>query len=177
MAKSIANELMERRAKLIKDAQAIAQSGVAEDRDLSIEEQTSFDQMIAEANKLHERATAIHNGEKAANELEESFRNVTGREPHGGERGGQDGDFVEWARSARPGDTYDLPNQVRSAGARGEQRNMSATGGVGKDSVSSQLWEYALHVGQILQSGVDIINTSDGNALPFPVATDPGSSS
>ncbi len=172
MPKSIANELMERRAKLIKDAQAIAQTGVAEDRDLTVEEQTSFDQMIAEANKLHERATAIHNGEKAANELEQSFRNVTGREPHAGAGDGQDSDFVEWARSARPGDTFDLPHQMRSLGAaQGEQRNMSATGGVGKDSVSTQLWEYALHVGQILQSGVDIINTADGNALPFPVAT------
>lgn len=172
MPKSIANELMERRAKLIKDAQAIAQTGVAEDRDLTVEEQTSFDQMIAEANKLHERATAIHNGEKAANELEQSFRNVTGREPHAGAGDGQDSDFVEWARSARPGDTFDLPHQMRSLGAaQGEQRNMSATGGVDKDSVSTQLWEYALHVGQILQSGVDIINTADGNALPFPVAT------
>ena len=173
MAKSLANELMGRRAKLIKDAQEIAQRGVAEDRDLSSEEQTSFDQMIAEANKLHERATAIHNGEKAASELEESFRSVTGHE-----RDENDGDeprdatFVTWARSARPGDSYDLP-QSRQIGkaAQGEQRDMSATGGTGKNSVASQLWEYALHVGQILQSGVDIINTADGNALPFPVAT------
>lgn len=169
MAKSLANELMERRAVLIKQAQEIAQTGVAEDRDLTIEEQTSFDQRIAEANKLHERATAIYNGEKAANELEESFRSVTGREPH--PVGGQSDDgFTEWARSARPGDTYDLPQPQRLV-KPGEQRDMSATGGLGKHSVSSQLWEYALHVGQILQSGVEIINTTDGNALPFPRAT------
>lgn len=175
MAKSLANELMGRRAKLIKDAQDIAQKGVAEDRDLTSEEQTSFDQMIAEANKLHERATAIHNGEKAAQELENSFRDVTGHEPDdegdGAER--RNTDFVAWARSARPGDTFDLPHRksdLRKA-IQGEQRDMSATGGTGKNSVSSMLWEYALHVGQILQSGVDIINTADGNALPFPVAT------
>lgn len=171
MAKSLANELMERRAKLIGDAQAIAQKGVTEDRELTLEEQTSFDQMIAEANKLHERASAIHNGEKAANELEESFRNVTGREPGREPGAGEESKFAEWARSARPGDTFDLPReQVRKVG-QGEQRDMSATGGVGKNSVSSMLWEYALHVGQILQSGVDIINTADGNAIPFPVAT------
>lgn len=170
MAKSLATELMERRAALIKQAQEIAQTGVAEDRDLTVEEQTSFDQRIAEANKLHERATAIHNGEKAAHDLEESFRSVTGREPGGPGVGGGDSDFVSWARSARPGDTFDLPHLRK--GGQSEERNMSATGGVGKDSVSTQLWEYALHVGQILQSGVDIINTADGNALPFPVATD-----
>jgi HK97 family phage major capsid protein len=172
MAKSLANELMERRATLIKQAQEIAQSGVAEDRDLTIEEQTSFDQRIAEANKLHERATAIHNGEKAAGELEESFRSVTGRETGGPSNSGHDSDFTSWARSARVGDKFDLPqpHQIRMYND-GEKRDMSAAGGVGKNSVSSMLWEYALHVGQILQSGVDIINTADGNAIPFPVAT------
>lgn len=171
MAKSLANELMGRRAALIKSAQDIAQVGVAEDRDLTLEEQTSFDQKIAEANKLHERATAIHNGEKAANELEASFRDVTGHEPGSGANSGNDSSFVAWARSARPGDTFDLPQNRAWKASNGEQRDMSAVGGVDQSSVSSMLWEYALHVGQILQSGVDIINTSDGNALPFPVAT------
>jgi len=173
MAKSLADELMERRAALITQAQEIAQKGVTEDRDLTVEEQTGFDQRIAEAGKLFERASAIHEGEQKAHDLEESFRNVTGRD-----RGDQ-GDPAEsglgaWARSARPGDGYNLPNptgyQLRQI-LKGEQRDMSAAGGVGPNSVSSQLWEYALHVGQILQSGVDIINTSDGNTLPFPVAT------
>lgn len=173
MAKSLADELMERRAALIAQAQEIAQRGVTEDRDLSVDEQTGFDQRIAEAGKLHERAKAIHEGEQKAHELEESFRSATGRER--GDQGGEpESGLGAWARSARPGDGYNLPNptgyQIRQI-LKGEQRDMSATGGVGKNSVSSQLWEYALHVGQILQSGVDIINTSDGNALPFPVAT------
>lgn len=175
MAKSLADELMERRAALITKAQETAQRGVTEDRDLTVEEQTSFDQMIAEANKLHERAKAIHDGEQKAQELEESFRKVTGQ----GLDRRDGGDPAEsglgtWARAARPGDGYQLPNpsgyQLRQI-IRGEQRDMSASGGVGPNSVSAQLWEYAVHVGQILQSGVDIINTADGNTLPFPVAT------
>lgn len=173
MAKSLADELMERRAALINQAQEIAQKGVTEDRDLSVDEQAGFDQRIAEAGKLHERAKAIHEGELKAHELEESFRNVTGREP-GSKSETPESGLGAWARSARPGDGYNLPQptgyQLRQI-LRGEQRDMSASGGVGPNSVSSQLWEYALHVGQILQSGVDIINTTDGNALPFPVAT------
>lgn len=172
MAKSLADELMERRAALIAQAQEIAQRGVTEDRDLTVDEQTGFDQRIAEAGKLHERAKAIHEGEQKAHELEESFRSVTGNEPNNG--GPAESGLGAWARSARPGDGYNLANptgyQIRQI-LKGEQRDMSATGGVGKNAVSTQLWEYALHVGQILQSGVDIINTSDGNALPFPVAT------
>jgi hypothetical protein len=78
---SIADQLMERRATLITKAQETAQRGVTEGRDLTVEEQTAFDQMIAEAGKLHERAKAIHDGEERAHDLENSFRKVTGREP------------------------------------------------------------------------------------------------
>jgi HK97 family phage major capsid protein len=178
MAKSISDQLMERRATLITQAQETAQRGVTEGRDLTVEEQTSFDQMIAEAGKLHERAKAIHEGEERARDLETSFRKVTGHEPV--ERGGQQGDgaFGKWAREARVGDGYDVGRSFRAeqraieryhGGA--ETRAMSASGGIGADSVYDQLWEYAVAMSQILQAGVDVINTSDGNTLPFPVAT------
>ena len=173
MAKSLADELMERRAALITKAQQIAQAGVTEDRDLTVEEQTSFDQMIAEAGTLLNRAKAIHEVEQKAHDLEASFRKATGREPERREENAEDG-LGSWARSARPGDGYELPqptsDQIRKI-LKGEARDMSATGGVGPNSVAARLWEYALHVGQILQAGVDIIHTADGNTLPFPVAT------
>lgn len=167
---------MERRASLLKKAEEVATKGVTEGRDLSVEEQTAFDQMIAEAGKLHERAKAIAEGEQNARELEESFRSATGREPNRGEQPKGSG-LGEWARNARIGDGFDLPS-VRGAErralerARGiESRALSATGGVAQDGVYGQLWEYAVQASQLLQAGVDVINTSDGNTLPFPVAT------
>jgi HK97 family phage major capsid protein len=171
---SIADQLMERRAALITKATDVAQKGVTEDRDLTVEEQTSFDQMIAEAEKLGERAQAIADGEGRANDLEASFRSVTGREPNKRNQHEAGSGLGKWAREARIGDTFNVTQPDASemrAILRGEHRDMSASGGVGVNAVSSQLWEYAVHVGQILQSGVDIINTADGNALPFPRAT------
>lgn len=174
MAKSIADQLMERRAALITKAQETAQRGVAEGRDLTVEEQTSFDQMIGEANQLHERAKALHEGEQRAHDLEKSFRSVTGREPEQEERG--DGAFGKWAREARVGDHFDVKAErgaeKRAIATRGQEiRAMSASGGVAQDSVYSQLWQYAVAGSQLLQAGVDIINTTDGNTLPLPVAT------
>lgn len=178
MARSVAKELMERRASLIEQMQEIAQRGVTEDRDLSGEEQQKFDRMYAEAEKLAERAKAIADGESRAKEIEESFRGVTGREPgrQGGEPAGGSG-LGEWARNAQIGDGFNLA-PVRGAERRalarvvgGEQRAMSATGGVDQDGVYGQLWEYAVAGSQILQAGVDIINTTDGNTLPFPRVT------
>jgi HK97 family phage major capsid protein len=48
---------------------------------------------------------------------------------------------------------------------------MSASGGLAPDGVYGQLWQYAVAGSQLLQSGADIINTTDGNPLPLPVAT------
>ena len=172
---SIADTLMERRAALINQAQEIAQKGVTEDRDLSVEEQTSFDGKFAEAGKLAERAKAIKDGEDRAHDLENSFRSVTGRESNQSEQRG-DSSFDKWAREARVGDSFEVKpvagaerRAVQSRGA--ETRAMSATGGVAADGVYGQLWQYAVAGSQLLQSGAHILNTTDGNTLPLPVAT------
>jgi HK97 family phage major capsid protein len=164
---------MERRATLINQAQEIALRGVAEGRDLTIEEQTSFDQMVSEAGTILERAKAIKDGEDRAHDLEKSFRNITGREPEATTTA--DGALGTFLRSARMGDAFDLA-PVRGAEKRAmlrgaEQRAMSASGGVAQDGVYGQLWQYAIAGSQLLQAGVDVINTSDGNTMPFPVAT------
>lgn len=173
---SIADTLMERRAALITKAQEIAQKGVTEDRDLTVEEQSAFDGMFAEASKLQERAKAIAEGEKRGNELEESFRSVTGKQPNEQRQTEAENGFGKWAREARVGDHYDIAPvpaaQRRAIATRGaETRAMSASGGVAQDGVYGQLWQYAVAGSQLLQSGVDILNTTDGNTLPLPVAT------
>lgn len=171
---SIADVLMGRRAALLTQAQGIAQKGVAESRDLSIEEQTSFDRMIAEAEGLKTRAAAIKEGEEASGILARSFKRETGRDYGREDRG--ESDFAKWVREARVGDSFEIAPvkgaEARAIASRGaETRAMSATGGVAPDGVYGQLWQYAVAGSQLLQSGVDVINTADGNTLPLPVAT------
>lgn len=173
---TIVEDLLERRQKLIAQATEIAQKGVLEARDLSADEQTNFDKMIAEADALGTRAQAIREGEERARELENSFKQATGREVEG--RGGEPAEgLAKWAREARMGDAFEV-KAVAGAERRAlqrytEQRAMThgAAGGVGNDGVYGQLWEYAVAGSQILQAGVDIIQTSDGNTLPLPVVT------
>jgi HK97 family phage major capsid protein len=174
MATSIADQLMERRATLIKQAQEVAQKGVTEGRKLTVEEEASCDQMLAEAGELLVRAKSFHEGEQRAHDLENSYRSVTGKDPE--DRGPVEGAFGKWAREARVGDHFDVKPErgaeARAIASRGaETRAMSASGGIAPDSVYSQLWQYAVAGSQLLQAGVDIINTSDGNTLPLPVAT------
>lgn len=174
---SIADSLMERRAALINEAQEIAQRGVTDGRELTVEEQAAFDGMFAEAGTLLGRAKAIKDGEDRGRELDESIRKVTGKQPNEQQRQSDaDAAFGKWAREARVGDVFDIaavPGAERRAMAtRGQEtRAMSASGGVAPDGVYGQLWQYAVAGSQLLQSGVDILNTTDGNTLPLPVAT------
>ncbi len=172
----ITDALQERRQKLIAETQEIARKGVTDNRELTVEESTGFDQRIAEVDALDIRIKALLEGETRARDLEDSFRSVTGREAERQDE--NDGAFAKWARESRNGDYYDLsptPGAERRAqqlvAAGPEARAMSATNGLGKDGVYSQLWEYAVQSSQILQAGVDIFNTSDGNALPLPSVT------
>ena len=80
MAKSIADDLMKRRAALAQEARDLATKAVAEDRDFTAEEQAEFDKRMAEVDALEARANSIVEGEKRAKELEESFQKATGME-------------------------------------------------------------------------------------------------
>lgn len=166
--------LAARRDQLIKETTDIAQKGVTEGRNLTVEESNKFDGSIAEIEAIDGRMKSIADGEQRARDIEASFV------PTSDKRKQEDptlGAFGKWAREARSGDGYDL-ERVPGAEQRAidnyrhpERRDMSATGGLGKDGVYPQLWEYAVASSQILQAGVNIINTADGNTIPMPAVT------
>jgi HK97 family phage major capsid protein len=169
---SVLDSITQRRDTLVVQSTQLAQTAVAEGRSLSADEAAKFDQMIAEVEALDSRRTAIAEGEKRAREIEQSFRPSGAAATETTERG-----LAQWARESRAGDTFDLAPisgaAQRAINAFRENRSMSygAGSGLGKDGVYGQLWEYAVQGSQILQAGVDIINTADGNALPMPVVT------
>lgn len=170
---SLLESLTDAREALLVKTSKLAEAAAKESRQLTVEESTAFDQMVAEVEAIDGRRSAIAEGEKRAREIEESFKPNTEQKQRGGESA-----FGKWTREARIGDGYDLErahgDEARAIANRGrgiEQRVMSATLGLGPSSVYSTLWEYAVASSQILQAGVQIINTADGNTLPMPKAT------
>jgi HK97 family phage major capsid protein len=160
----------------IAQATELAQKGVNEARNLSVEEKNTFDGLMTEAEGLAERMKSIAEGEQRARDIEESFRgSESGRE----QRQAPASDFGKWARESRAGDVHDLApvlgaeRRAATAVRAGESRAMStgAAGGLGNDGVYGLLWEYAVAGSQLLQAGVDVINTADGNTLPLPAVT------
>jgi HK97 family phage major capsid protein len=165
--------LTKRREKLLKEVSDLtAQAYAEQDRRLTVEESTAVDERLSEVDGLETRIRAATEREQRAADLDASFRKITGGGPAVSD------EFATWAR-ARPGEGYDLNptgadkrNLARLVETRGvETRSMSASGGVSSDSVYSQLFEYALQGSQLLNAGITLINTADGNSLPLPVVT------
>lgn len=158
----IAQKLTERRANVWEQMKALADRAVEEKRNLSAEEQGQLDAMNTELDSLDARVKSFMEADARAKEIENHFVN----DPSGSAKQDQTrSEFAKWAREARSGDSFAV-----SPDASAEQRALSATGGVGKDGVYGQLWQYATAASQILE-GAFVMNTSDGNTLPLPVAT------
>ncbi len=168
---ALIESLREKRSALITQATEIAQQSVTEGRNLTVEEQTAFDQIIADAEGLGQRAADLIAAEQRSQDIEASFVPANYRvAPDGSPLG-------DWARSAQMGESFELrasrpglENRAIEAYRRGEQRAMTM-GGTSADAVYSSLWETAVTTSQILQAGVQIITTQDGNTLPMPAVT------
>jgi HK97 family phage major capsid protein len=169
---NILDSLKTQRDTLASQVTDLAERSVAENRNLTADEQTKFDQIMVDIDAIDKRRATMQEQEQRAADLDASFRG--NREP--AQR--PDSAFGEWARSARVGDGFDVA-PIRGAEMRAqaafhsELRAMTAdgAGGLAQDGVYGSLWEYAVATSEILQTGVTIINTSHGNSIPFPVVT------
>lgn len=120
MPNGIPERLREKRAAAIAEAEAIARRGVAEGRNLTVDEQSKFDELIAEADQLAERAKSIAEAERRAAELEESFRKETGPEGAGASNGvaAQLEQFAELLRNRQSGNVEVRALSTTNSGAR-----------------------------------------------------------
>lgn len=166
----LSDTLRQNRDGLVAQMTALAEDANKENRSLTVDEVAKFDKMSTEIDTIDQRLKGIIEGEQRAADIEQSFRRDNPAEKPEARTSG----LAEWAREARMGDAYDVKavaGAERRALSRYEQRAMSAAGGVGADGVYGTLWEFAVAGSQILQAGVDIIQTADGNTLPIPAVT------
>lgn len=168
---TLVEQLTDKRSELINKAHAIALAGVTEGRNLTVEEQTSFDQMLTDAEDFGKRASDLIAAEQRSADIAAAFVPSEFRAAPDGSALG------DWARKAQIGEGFDLrgsrpgiENRTIQAYRNREQRAMTMVG-TSADAVYSSLWEVAVETSQILQAGVQIIATDGGNTLPMPVVT------
>ncbi|MFD7157543.1 phage major capsid protein [Kribbella sp. NPDC059898] len=173
---TIADQLRERRVDLIKQAQEIAQKGVVHNRDLSLNEQTEFDSLYAEAEQVAERIKAISDGEKRGRELNDSFRSVTGRDLSG-VLSADDRDLAAAFRSAilakNPAPIEIAPTRSGQWQPGMEFRDLLKTTPTQAlpTSTYDRIVMHLLEGSAVMRAGATVINTATGEDLVVPKST------
>ena len=141
----------------------VMNGALREKRALTVEDRNKID-------GLNEAAADAEKRYQAAVEVEQREADIKASIVEGRTNGAkpEDTPFGKFVREARSGEGFTLPFDMQSI--RSEQRAMTATGGVGRGSVSSLLWEYAVEASEILNYA-RVITTADGNTIPMPRVT------
>jgi HK97 family phage major capsid protein len=160
----VVTRLLERRANLVNQMREVAERAVDENRDMSAEEDRQFTEMNAEVDALQKRADAMLEGEKRAQEIEQTYATLQGKPQ---ERGKTNDDKV----------TSELRAFMRGTGGREfvvptENRDLStSSSGVIDTGFRAQLWEYMIETAGVLNAGVDLLETAGGETIKLPRAT------
>jgi len=160
----VVTRLLERRANLVNQMREVAERAVDENRDMSADEDRQFTEMNAEVDALQKRADAMLEGEKRAQEIEQTYATLQGKPQ---ERNAPKEEKV----------ASELRAFMRGTGGREfvvptENRDLStSSSGVIDTGFRAQLWEYMIETAGVLNAGVDLLETAGGETIKLPRAT------
>ena len=158
----VAKKLLERRANLVNQMREVAERAVDEGRDMTGDENRQYTEMNAEVDALHERAQSMLEGEKRAQEIEQSFANLSGKPQERKEENKGNAELRAFMRGQGSRE-YVVPTENRDL--------TTSSSGVIDTGFRSQLWEYMIETAGVLQAGVDLLETSGGETIKLPRVT------
>lgn len=168
--------LIEQRQTIWAQAKAILDGAEAENRDLSAEEQGSYDKMTGDLTSLRNRIDRM--AERAQNDADiaESLRGL-GVESTEGQNGQPDmaAQFRDLAKRRISEVNVSARDFGRSFETRALAKGAAATGGATvPTSFYDRLVEHMIDSSGLMQLGPEIINTTGGETIQIPVTTSYG---
>lgn len=166
MSAEFAKFLREKRANVREQQKELLDTAIAEKRDLTAEEQSSYDKMDADVIGLGESVRKLEEAMEEDRAIAEAFGRLdaspaTGPDARSKER-------VEELRSFLQGNGqrgYDIPVELRA------DQTTSNAAGVIPTGFYGQLWEYMIETSSVLQLGPQILRTNTGETIKLPRAT------
>ncbi len=173
--------LLEQRAKTWEQAKALLDGAAEAKRELTADEQASYARMTEDLNASRAMVDKLLEDEKNATASEESLRKLA-EAPVNPAHAPAKANESEALRAFLRGETrsYEInPTvaEVRAAGAYREQRaglsglTAAAGGATQPTNFYNQLWAHLINASQMLQSGITVLQTNDGNEIQLPTTT------
>lgn len=161
---TFAQRLAEQRVNIGEQAKALLDRAADENRDLSAEEQVSYDKMNADIDAIAARVKTLVDQEKRDAEMDAAFGRLN-TERHEAPK----------VRSADSGLRGFLRGETRSFEVKPEQRadelTLTTSAGAVPSGFYPTLWEHMVEHSGILQCRPTILNTASGETIKVPKTT------
>jgi HK97 family phage major capsid protein len=160
--------LAEQRANIWEQAKALLDAAAAESRDLSAEEQTSYDAMNADLNTIAARVKDLEESETRARETDEALSRILSQKPvvQPDARSDEDAALRAFLRG-ETGKSYTAVPEARDL----VKGTSTAGGNTIKTSFYDQLRAHLIEVSGILSAGPTIFETASGETFEVPITT------
>ncbi|MFD9225346.1 phage major capsid protein [Streptomyces sp. NPDC060064] len=162
--------LQERRANVWEQAKALLDAAEGEKRDLSAEEEQTYQALNADLDKIDARVKDMADSEQRAKDAEASFASLLAK-PQTDVRKGDDGnsELRQFLRGERR--NYD----IRPEGKVNYRDLVKGTATAGGNTVPTtfynQLLAHLIEVSGIMMAGPTVLNTATGESIEVPVTT------
>jgi HK97 family phage major capsid protein len=167
MSESFIKQLKEQRANAWEQAKALLDGAAEAKRDLSAEENATYEAINADLDALDKRAKDIADAEQRNKDAAETFARIEARTP---ER------EVPAAKSANEQLRAVLRGEARAVEIAPEQRDLvkssaTAAGNIVPTSFYGKLWEHMIEVSGLLSANPTVLRTASGENFEVPVTT------
>lgn len=166
--------LQEQRANLWEGMKATLDKAAEEGRDLTVEEQTAYDQRNADLDQLDGRVKELRDAEKRTAEAEQAFADLAARPQEREQSGEPEGSAVQLRAMLTGKGAF----EARSAGPVGtdEYRALSKlTAAAGANTVKVTFYDrliaHMIEVSGLLSAGPTVLTTTSGEQITVPKTT------
>ena len=189
----VASRLRDRRLNVWNEARAILDRGVEENRELTAEEQGSWQRMMEELDNIDSKIEGVLKAEQRAKDTDTAFDSITSKRPERRAGRGYDA-FGAPVGDGAQSDGRDANSEIRSflrgeAGAprsitlshntdmygplnlRTLQSNTGSPSTIVPTDFYDRLIAHLIEVSGVMQAGPTVVNTSGGETLQIPKTT------
>ncbi|MEE1779459.1 phage major capsid protein [[Kitasatospora] papulosa] len=162
--------LQERRANVWEQAKALLDTAEGEKRDLTAEEEQTYQRLNADIDAIDARAKDMVEAEQRTKDADEAFRALLAK-PQTQERKGpeSDSELRRWARGEMRGFDVAAPSGVSFRDL--VKGTTTAGGNTVPVTFYGQLMAHLIEVSGLMMAGPTVLNTASGETIEMPVTT------
>lgn len=166
MSAEYAQFLREKRANVREQQKALLDTAIADKRDLTAEEQSSFEKMETDLNDLGAAVRTLEASLEEDRQIAEAFERLGQHNPADDEaRKSKRGEELRSFLKGNGQREYAIPVELRA------DQTTSNAAGVIPTGFYGQLWEYMIETSSVLQLNPQILRTNTGETIKLPRAT------